>query len=81
MKRCIIGDSKHHMERNASGYVDLTFSEVLEHEVKKGKKSREDIDYNKMKKEIKEMLQKHGYILEGPISLIKKGNGRKRRIY
>lgn len=81
MKRCIVGDEKHHVERNASGYKDLTFSKVLEHEISKINSNKEDIEYNKMKKEIKDILDAHGYILEGPISLIREGSGRKRRIY
>jgi hypothetical protein len=70
-----------HVEHNGSGFVDPTVDKVIKKEYDHKKRIKEDCKYNKMSKEIKEILKDNGYILEGPISLINSDSGRKRRIY
>lgn len=69
------------MERNGSGYIDPTVDAVLKIEHNKEVKDRENQRYHIMSKTIKRILENNGYELEGPISLINKDTGRKRRIY
>ena len=69
------------MERNGSGCVDPTVDCMIRKECECQKKAREDYKYAKMMHNIKDLIRKNGYILEGPISLIKEDSGRKRRIY
>ena len=69
------------MERNGSGCVDPTIDSIIKKECACKKKAKEDYKYAKMMHNIKDLLKQNGYILEGPISLIKEDSGRKRRIY
>ena len=69
------------MERNGSGCVDPTVDCIIRKECACEKKAKEDYKYAKMMHNIKDLLKQNGYILEGPISLIKEDSGRKRRIY
>ena len=69
------------IERNGSGCVDPTVDCIIRKECTCRKKIKEDYKYFKMKEEIKKLLDRNGYILEGPISLINDKTGRKRRIY
>ena len=69
------------IERNGSGCVDPTVDCIIKKECECKKKANEDYKYKKMMNNIKELLKVNGYILEGPISLIKEDSGRKRRIY
>ena len=69
------------IERNGSGCVDPTVDCIIKKECAYKKKAKEDYKYFKMKEEIKNLLGKNGYMVEGPISLIKEDSGRKRRIY
>ena len=70
-----------HIEHNGSGCIDTTADFVIKKECEQKKKSKEDYEYTKMTHNIKDLLKQNGYILEGPISLIKEDSGRKRRIY
>ena len=68
-------------ERNGSGCVDPTVDCIIRKECECQKKAREDYKYATMMHDIKDLIKQNGYILEGPISLIKEDSGRKRRIY
>lgn len=70
-----------HVEHNSSGYVDTTVDAVLKKEWNCEARTKEDIKYKAMIKNIKTILENSGYLLDGPISLISKESGRKRRIY
>lgn len=70
-----------HIEHNGSGCIDTTADFVIKKECECKKKAIEDYKYRKMMNNIKDLLKDNGYILEGPISLINKESGRKRRIY
>lgn len=73
--------SDHYIIKNASGCPDPTVDKIVKKEKILEKKEKEENDYRIMTKNIKKELDKHGYILEGPINLINSKNGRKRRIY
>lgn len=69
------------MERNGSGCVDPTVDCIIKSECDRKKRAKDEYKYFRMKEEIKKLLCKNGYMLEGPISLINEKTGRKRRIY
>ena len=69
------------IEMNGSGCVDPTVDCIIKKECACKKKAKDEYKYFKMKEEIKNLLDRNGYILEGPISLINDKTGRKMRIY
>ena len=73
--------SDKYVEHNGSGYIDETVDMVIKNEYNHEKRLKEDLKYKEMSKDIRGILEENGYVLEGPISLINKSNGRKRRIY
>lgn len=72
---------KKHIEHNGSGYVDTTVDAVIKKERMTKKMDIEKCNFNKMLKDIKNILRTYNYVLDGPISLVNIDSGTKRRIY
>jgi hypothetical protein len=70
-----------YIEHNGSGVIDPTIDTVIKKEYNRKEHLKEECNYIEMKANIKRILEKNGYMLEGPISLIHIKTGEKRRIY
>lgn len=70
-----------YIEHNGSGYVDTTVDAVIKKERMEKKIDIEKCNFNKMLKDIKNILRKYNYVLDGPMSLVNVDSGTKKRIY
>ena len=77
--------SKYQHQKNSSGCWDPTADSLLEKEYNEQELRRKTIfeqqQYNKMVCKILKILRDSDYVLDGPINLINKKTGKKRRIY
>lgn len=70
-----------YIEHNGSGYVDTTVDAVIKKERMTKKMDIEKCNFNRMLKDIKNILRKYNYVLDGPMSLVNVDSGTKKRIY
>lgn len=73
--------SENWVVKNGSGCTDLTVDSMIKKEIERKKKAKEDYKYYQMRNKVKDMIEKSGYVLDGPICLINTKTGNKRRIY